>query len=127
GGSELGQVVGAHQGTPACSRAVDGGITAEVACVQQGGKIETPLGIVHFASSLPGHAPCWKQGGEVTGKCAVMEEIADFMQTLSTGVYVIGVCDRERANAFTASSVMPVSFKPVIVAVAVGLDHASRP
>ncbi len=49
------------------------------------------------------------------------------MQTLSTGVYVIGVCDRERANAFTASSVMPVSFKPVVVAVAVGLDHASRP
>ena len=49
------------------------------------------------------------------------------MQTLSTGVYVIGVCDRERANAFTASSVMPVSFKPVVVAVAVGLEHASRP
>jgi flavin reductase (DIM6/NTAB) family NADH-FMN oxidoreductase RutF len=49
------------------------------------------------------------------------------MQTLSTGVYVIGVCDGERANAFTASSVVPVSFKPVVVAVAVGLDHASRP
>jgi flavin reductase (DIM6/NTAB) family NADH-FMN oxidoreductase RutF len=57
----------------------------------------------------------------------VTEQVADFMQTLSTGVYVIGVCDGERANAFTASSVMPVSFKPVIVAVAVGVDHASRP
>jgi flavin reductase (DIM6/NTAB) family NADH-FMN oxidoreductase RutF len=57
----------------------------------------------------------------------VAEQIADFMQTLSTGVYVVGVCNGERANAFTASSVMPVSFKPVVVAIAVGLDHASRP
>jgi flavin reductase (DIM6/NTAB) family NADH-FMN oxidoreductase RutF len=54
-------------------------------------------------------------------------EVADFMQTISTGVYVIGVCDSRMANAFTASSVVPVSFKPVIVAVAVGVDHASRP
>jgi flavin reductase (DIM6/NTAB) family NADH-FMN oxidoreductase RutF len=53
-------------------------------------------------------------------------EVADFMETLSTGVYVIGVCDGRRTNAFTASSVVPVSFKPVIVAVAFGLDHASR-
>jgi len=57
----------------------------------------------------------------------VTEQIVDFMQTLSTGVYVIGVCDGERTNAFTASSVVPVSFKPVVVAVAVGVDHASRP
>jgi len=55
------------------------------------------------------------------------EEIADFMQTISTGVYVIGVCDGQRTNAFTASSVVPVSFKPVMVAIAVGIDHASRP
>ena len=54
-------------------------------------------------------------------------EVADFMQTISTGVYVIGVSDGHRTNAFTASSVVPVSFKPVIVAVAVGVDHASRP
>jgi flavin reductase (DIM6/NTAB) family NADH-FMN oxidoreductase RutF len=54
------------------------------------------------------------------------DEIADFMQTISTGVYVIGVCGADRTNAFTASSVMPVSFKPVMVAVAVGTDHASR-
>jgi flavin reductase (DIM6/NTAB) family NADH-FMN oxidoreductase RutF len=54
-------------------------------------------------------------------------EVADFMQTISTGVYVIGVCDDRRTNAFTASSVVPVSFKPVMVAVAVGIDHASRP
>ena len=55
------------------------------------------------------------------------DPIADFMQTLSTGVYVVGVTDGQRTNAFTASSVMPVSYKPVVVAVAVGVDHASRP
>jgi flavin reductase (DIM6/NTAB) family NADH-FMN oxidoreductase RutF len=33
----------------------------------------------------------------------MQDEIADFMQTISTGVYVIGVCDGERTNAFTAS------------------------
>ena len=54
------------------------------------------------------------------------EPIADFMQMLSTGVYVVGVTDGHRTNAFTASSVMPVSYKPVVVAVAVGVDHASR-
>jgi flavin reductase (DIM6/NTAB) family NADH-FMN oxidoreductase RutF len=54
-------------------------------------------------------------------------EVADFMQTISTGVYVIGVSDGHRTNAFTASSVVPVSFKPVMVALAVGNDHASRP
>lgn len=54
------------------------------------------------------------------------DAIADFMQTISTGVYVIGVTDGERANAFTASSVMPVSFRPVVVAITAGIDHASR-
>jgi flavin reductase (DIM6/NTAB) family NADH-FMN oxidoreductase RutF len=54
-------------------------------------------------------------------------EVAEFMQTISTGVYVIGVSDGDRANAFTASSVMPVSFNPVMVVIAVGIDHASRP
>jgi flavin reductase (DIM6/NTAB) family NADH-FMN oxidoreductase RutF len=49
------------------------------------------------------------------------------MQTISLGVYVVGVCDGRGTNAFTASSVVPVSFKPVMVAVAVGTDHASRP
>jgi flavin reductase (DIM6/NTAB) family NADH-FMN oxidoreductase RutF len=55
------------------------------------------------------------------------DEIADFMQMISTGVYVVGVSDGERTNAFTASSVMPVSYKPVVVAVALGVNHVSRP
>jgi flavin reductase (DIM6/NTAB) family NADH-FMN oxidoreductase RutF len=54
-------------------------------------------------------------------------EVADFMQTISTGVYVVGVSDGQKTNAFTASSVVPVSFKPVMVAITVGNDHASRP
>ncbi len=54
-------------------------------------------------------------------------EVAALMQTISTGVYVIGVSDGDRTNAFTASSVIPVSFKPVMVAITVGIDHASRP
>ena len=54
-------------------------------------------------------------------------EVADFMQTISTGVYVVGVSDGRMTNAFTASSVVPVSFKPVMVAIAVGNEHASRP
>jgi flavin reductase (DIM6/NTAB) family NADH-FMN oxidoreductase RutF len=54
-------------------------------------------------------------------------EVADFMQTISTGVYVVGVSDGRRTNAFTASSVVPVSFKPVMVAITVGNEHASRP
>jgi flavin reductase (DIM6/NTAB) family NADH-FMN oxidoreductase RutF len=54
-------------------------------------------------------------------------EVADFMQTISTGVYVIGVSDGDRTNAFTASSVMPVSFKPVMLVIGVAVDHASRP
>jgi len=53
--------------------------------------------------------------------------VAEFMQTISTGVYVIGVSDGDRANAFTASSVIPVSFKPVMVVITVGVAHASRP
>jgi flavin reductase (DIM6/NTAB) family NADH-FMN oxidoreductase RutF len=55
------------------------------------------------------------------------DAVADFMQTISTGVYVIGVSDIDRTNAFTASSVVPVSFNPVMVAICVGVDHSSRP
>ncbi|HEX4024908.1 MAG TPA: flavin reductase family protein [Steroidobacteraceae bacterium] len=61
------------------------------------------------------------------------------MQALSLGVYVIGVAGvagvagaagdahAPEVNAFTASSVMPVSFDPVLIATCVGHDHASFP
>jgi flavin reductase (DIM6/NTAB) family NADH-FMN oxidoreductase RutF len=68
-----------------------------------------------------------RRARHVLGDPHMTQPVADFMQTISTGVYVIGVSDGQRANAFTASSVMPVSFKPVMVVFGVGMDHASRP
>lgn len=52
-------------------------------------------------------------------------EIANLFRHLSSGVYVIGVADGEHRNAFTASSVMQVSFSPLLVALTVGPTHAS--
>jgi flavin reductase (DIM6/NTAB) family NADH-FMN oxidoreductase RutF len=48
------------------------------------------------------------------------------MRTLSLGVYVIGVTDGKVCNAFAASSVMPVSLDPVMLAACVGRQHASH-
>jgi len=53
------------------------------------------------------------------------ESLIALMRRLTTGVYVIGVGEGEHCNAFTASSVMPVSFSPVLLALAIGYDHAS--
>jgi len=55
------------------------------------------------------------------------ESLVALMRRLTLGVYVIGVCDGARPNAFTACSVMPVSFDPVLLALAMGHDHASLP
>ncbi|HEY7928626.1 MAG TPA: flavin reductase family protein [Steroidobacteraceae bacterium] len=55
------------------------------------------------------------------------ESLVALMRSLTLGVYVIGVCDGDKPNAFTACSVMPVSFEPVLLAVAIGRDHASLP
>lgn len=51
--------------------------------------------------------------------------IAKLFRHLTAGVYVIGVADGERRNAFTASSVMQVSFSPLLVALAISPEHAS--
>jgi flavin reductase (DIM6/NTAB) family NADH-FMN oxidoreductase RutF len=51
--------------------------------------------------------------------------IATLFRHLTAGVYVIGVADGERRNAFTASSVMQVSFSPLLVALGIGPDHQS--
>jgi len=53
------------------------------------------------------------------------ESLVALMRSLTLGVYVIGVYDGEKPNAFTACSVMPVSFDPVLLTVAIGRDHAS--
>jgi flavin reductase (DIM6/NTAB) family NADH-FMN oxidoreductase RutF len=53
--------------------------------------------------------------------------MADLFRCLTAGVYVIGVADGAARNAFTASSVMQVSFDPLLVALAINPAHASYP
>ena len=55
------------------------------------------------------------------------DEMADLFRRLTAGVYVIGVADGDRRNAFTASSVMLVSFRPLLVALSINPTHASYP
>ena len=49
----------------------------------------------------------------------------EVLKLLSLGVYVVGVRDRDQVNAFTASWIMPVSFKPPLVALSVNSEHRS--
>ncbi|HMM47556.1 MAG TPA: flavin reductase family protein [Thiobacillaceae bacterium] len=53
--------------------------------------------------------------------------VKHLLQTLSHGVYVIGVADGEAVNAFTASAVMQVSLQPLMFALAINPWHASYP
>lgn len=41
------------------------------------------------------------------------------------GVYVVGVTDGERQNAFTAAWVMQVSFNPLLLAISINPEHYS--
>ena len=54
-----------------------------------------------------------------------MNEIAALLRRLSVGVYVIGVTDGERRNAFTAAWVTQVSFDPLLLALSVNPQNAS--
>ncbi len=49
----------------------------------------------------------------------MIEDPDRLMKLISTGVYVIGVRDGERRNAFTASWVTQISFDPILLAIAV--------
>ncbi|WP_350029801.1 flavin reductase family protein [Caballeronia sp. INDeC2] len=51
--------------------------------------------------------------------------MADLFRRLTTGVHVIGVARGEVRNAFTASSVVLVSFRPLLVALSINPAHAS--
>ena len=44
---------------------------------------------------------------------------------ISHGVYVVGVSDGERQNAFTAAWVMQVSFDPLLLAISINPEHYS--
>jgi flavin reductase (DIM6/NTAB) family NADH-FMN oxidoreductase RutF len=51
--------------------------------------------------------------------------IAELFRYLTAGVYIIGVADSDRRNAFTASSIMQVSFSPLLLAISINPDHES--
>jgi len=53
------------------------------------------------------------------------DEPAAVFRQLTHGVYVIGVSDGDRSNAFTAAWVMQVSFDPLMVALGVHPEHSS--
>ena len=56
-----------------------------------------------------------------------MADLADLFRRLTAGVYVVGVADGGRRNAFTAAWLMQVSFDPVLLALSVNPGHASFP
>jgi flavin reductase (DIM6/NTAB) family NADH-FMN oxidoreductase RutF len=53
------------------------------------------------------------------------QAMAELFKRITSGVYVVGVGAGERHNAFTAAWVMPVSFKPPMLAVSVNPQHTS--
>lgn len=53
------------------------------------------------------------------------KQISNLLKQLTHGVYVIGVYDQTRVNAFTASWLMQVSFDPVMVALSINPHHRS--
>lgn len=56
-----------------------------------------------------------------------MSDIAALFHRLTQGVYVIGVADGERRDAFTAAWVMQVSFDPLLLGLSINPDNASYP
>jgi flavin reductase (DIM6/NTAB) family NADH-FMN oxidoreductase RutF len=56
-----------------------------------------------------------------------MNEIATLFRRLSYGVYVVGVADGDKRNAFTAAWVMQTSFDPLLLALSINPDNASHP
>jgi len=55
------------------------------------------------------------------------DSIAALFQRLTQGVYVVGVANGEARNAFTAASVMQVSFDPLLLALSINPHHFSYP
>ena len=51
--------------------------------------------------------------------------VARLFQTLSQGVYVVGVSHAGLRNAFTAAAVMQVSFNPPLLALSINPHHSS--
>lgn len=54
-----------------------------------------------------------------------MENLQDVLHYISQGVYVVGVADGDKTNAFTAAWVMQASFSPVLLAISINPEHYS--
>jgi flavin reductase (DIM6/NTAB) family NADH-FMN oxidoreductase RutF len=54
-------------------------------------------------------------------------DVADLFRRLTAGVYVVGVAEGERRNAFTAAWLTQVSFDPLLLALSVNPGNASWP
>lgn len=55
----------------------------------------------------------------------MIENAEQLVKRISHGVYVIGVSDGERQNAFTAAWVMQVSFDPLLLCFSINPEHYS--
>lgn len=51
--------------------------------------------------------------------------MADLFKRITSGVYVVGVAAGPQRNAFTAAWVMPVSFRPLMLALSINPKHSS--
>ena len=56
-----------------------------------------------------------------------MSDMTDLFRRLTLGVYVIGVAEGERRDAFTAAWVMQVAFDPLLLALSINPGNASYP
>ncbi len=54
-----------------------------------------------------------------------MSGLVDLFKLISAGVYVVGVSDPNRRNAFTAAWVMQASFSPLLVVFSINPSHLS--
>jgi flavin reductase (DIM6/NTAB) family NADH-FMN oxidoreductase RutF len=54
-----------------------------------------------------------------------VSDLPALFRRLTLGVYVVGVTDGQRSDAFTAAWVMQVSFNPLLLAVSINPDNAS--
>lgn len=55
----------------------------------------------------------------------MIENAEQLVKQISHGVYVIGVSDATRQNAFTAAWVMQVSFDPLLLCISINPQHYS--
>ncbi len=62
-----------------------------------------------------------------SGGCGAVADVADLFRRITAGVYVVGVAEGKRRNAFTAAWLTQVSFDPLLLALSLNPGHASYP